>query len=913
MLNMELNFQLLDCDYNILENSPLIRLFGKTKEGKSVCAFFKGYYPYFYILPKKQFETTIEDFIKKKFYGLITRLEKVYKYHPIGYQTEKTELIKITLNDPSRVPEVRDALQKEKIVETIYEADILFKYRFMSDFGISGFKWVRVKGTQTRTKTVKADITIDVSEIKEITDLENNPLKYISFDIETISEEGLPDPKKDIIGIISMSFSPSYNSEESLVLVSKISANHNKNAKRFLNEKEMLKEFLKILENYDPDVLIGYNINNFDFPYLISRLRQNDLPLTLGRCNQKPSSSRKIGSYYKSSVTGRIIVDAYELIKESIRKGNLKLKRLGLGDVARELLNDHKIDVSHGEIFGHWHGSVEQLTKLVEYARKDSELALRLVLDKNLLDKFFELSKVSGLLLQDCLDGGEAQRIENLLLREFNKNDYVLQNKPAENAYNDQEIQELKGALVLEPKIGLHTDAIVYLDFKSMYPSIFIAYNICPTTLVKNSRINTETIKTPYGTEFVSKNIKEGLLPMILKRLINERDNVRAEEKKAVNKDVKRLLEAKQLALKIMTNAFYGYTGYLRARLYVIDIANTITGCGRFLINKTKESIEKKAGYEVVYGDTDSIMVNVKTKDIEAAYKTGEKIEALINSELKGIVQMKIEKVFISLLILSKKRYAGITVEKSNGEWKEEMVMKGIETVRRDWCDATTKTLFEVLNILLKEQDPKKAFNYVKGFLIKLERNEVPIEDLLVTKSISKSIGAYKGIQPHVELVKKLRKRNGEAPGVGDRVSFVIVKGMQLLSERAEDPEYVKRNKLPIDSKYYVENQILPPLERVFEVIGISKIELMGIGRQTLLKEIFKNHNQTPNENLADSLKTFDGFICNKCNKFYRRISLSGKCLNCHGEIVFTSDDKKSRYIELTTNLNQETRENSLA
>lgn len=894
---MELEFQLLDCDYIMLDNSPVIRLFGIAKDGKSICAFYRGYYPYFYILPKNDFETRVEEFLKKQFAGLVKEIEKVSKYQPIGYQTNKISLLKIILNDPSRVPEVRDALQREKLVESVYEADILFRYRFMSDFGLSGFKWLRVSGTQNRTKTVKTAITIDVNEIKEIENLENSNLKYISLDIETIAEEGVPDPKKNIIGMISLSFSPSYNSEPSLVLVSKTFIKTNKNIKIFPNEKEMLKEFLKIIDNYDPDVLVGYNINNFDIPYLLTRLRENDLSTVLGRCNQKPAISRKIGSYYRNSIIGRIIVDAYDLIKESIRKGNLRLKRLGLGDVSRELLNDEKIDITHSEIFGHWHGDNEKLTKLVEYARKDANLALRLVLEKSLLDKFFELSKVSGILLQDCLDSGEAQRVENLLLREFNRHEYVLPCKPSEGTYDDQEIQELKGALVLEPKTGLHTDSIVYLDFKSMYPSIFISYNICPTTLMKNKDTNIETIKPPYGTEFVSKNVKEGILPMILKRLIAERDRVRAEEKKNTDKNIKRLFEAKQLALKIMTNAFYGYTGYLRARLYVIDIANTVTACGRFLINKTKEIIETKSDYEVIYGDTDSIMVNVNTKDIESAYEIGGKLETLVNSELTGIVQMKIEKVFKSLLILSKKRYAGIAYEKSNGEWKEDLIMRGIETVRRDWCDAATKILFDVLNILLKEQNPKKAFSYVKEFLLKLERNEIPIEDLIVTKSISKSIGSYKGIQPHIELVKKLKKRNGESPGVGDRVSFVIVKGMQLLSTRAEDPEYIKKNKIPIDSKYYVENQILPPLERVFEVIGISKNELMGIGRQTLLKDIFNPAGNLKSALLEPLLDKFDGFMCIKCGMHYRRTTLIGKCLECQGDLVFTSGIKQSQFL----------------
>jgi DNA polymerase I len=178
---------------------------------------------------------------------------------------------------------------------------------------------------------------------------------------------------------------------------------------------------------------------------------------------------------------------------------------------------------------------------------------------------------------------------------------------------------------------------------------------------------------------------------------------------------------------------------------------------------------------------------------------------------------------------------------------EEKILMKGIETVRRDWCELTSKTLFTVLNILLKDQDPKKAYNYVKEVLAKLGENQIPIEDLVVSKSISKPLKKYKGIQPHVELLKKLVKRSpATAPGVGDRIGFVIVKGLRLMSDRAEDPEYVKKHGLKIDSKYYVESQVLPPLERVFEAMGISKSELIGIGRQLSLADIIGKKKEKP-------------------------------------------------------------------
>lgn len=895
-------FQLIDCDYIMLENSPVVRLFGKTKEGKTVCAFYKNYFPYFYVLSKSK--TELEEYLEKNFKDQIISIESVEKFLPVGYQKEKTKLIKLTVKDPSKVPSIRENLFTQKFIENVFEADILFKYRFMNDLGLSGLKWIKVSGSPTSTTTVISDINITATDIEEINVDGSAPFKYMAFDIETISKkDAVPDPKKDEIIMISLCFSPSFRGSDSLVLVGKPTKG-DKSILSFKNEKEMLEKFVDVVKDFDPDFMLGYNVNNFDFPYILERFRANKMSSAIGRCKQKQTISNKFGMRYRTSVTGRVIVDVYDLIREGITQGEFRFKRLGLGDVSKALLNQEKINIAHSEISKYWNGTEEQIKKLIQYSKKDSELVLSLLLEKNMLDKHFELSKVSGILLQDCLNGGEAPRLENLLLKEFNHQDYVLPCKPRdidiEKRTAEREKKELKGALVLDPKTGLHTDCVVYLDFRSMYPSIFISYNICPTTILL-SKENVEKIKTPYGSEFVSPEIKNGIIPKILVSIMKDREKVRDQMKNAKTDLEKRNLNAKQYALKVMANAFYGYTGYLRARLYMLDIANSITGCGRFLINKTKEVAEKIPDCEVIYGDTDSVMVKTKTKDLDDAFATGTKVEQTINKAMDGKVQMKIENVFKSLVILSKKRYAGLSYEKVNGKWNEELVMKGIETVRRDWCDLATKVLLEVLNVLLREQDTKKALKFVKDTLKKIEKNQIPIEELVITKSISKSLASYKGIQPHVELVKKLKKRSpATAPGVGDRVSFVIVKGLQLMSDRAEDPEYVKQHKLSLDSKYYAESQILPPIERVFEAIGISKSELAGMGKQLGLAEAIRNHHNTNQTTTKPVLNEIDGFVCNKCNKTYRRVPLIGKCTNCEGEILFSNNGEKSKYFQPT-------------
>jgi DNA polymerase I len=895
---MEEAFQILDADYAMVNNRPVLRLFGKKKDGKTVCAFLEGGLPYFYILSND--DSKVVEFIKKTFPSILLEIKAVEKYLPIGYQEKKTKLLKVVLSDPSQVPAVRDSLLEKKFVDRIFEADILFKYRVMVDMGLSAMGWIKVKGSPVGTQTVRADHCIKVEKFEAIEEEGNAPLRYMSIDIETLTDpENEIDSMKDKISMISTCFSQPYKGSETLVLVSK-KVKSKEGVKCCDDEKEMLQEFLNVIESFDPDIITGYNINSFDFPFILDRLRVHNLPRTLGRCNTKSAISKKFGARYSNSVTGRVIADVYELIKESASKGFMRMKRFGLGDVSRELIKEDKIAIAHSEITKYWNGSEEHMDKLIEYSRKDAYLALKLLMDKEMLDKFFELSKVSGIMLQDVLSGGEATRVENLLLKEFNKRDFVVPCKPddaeMERRSVEREKKALKGALVLEPVSGLHTDPIVYLDFKSMYPSIIISYNICPTTLILPGS-NVKTITTPHGTEFADKKVKEGIMPEILRHLITTRDVVKKEMDRTSSDEKRKSLDAKQYALKIMANAFYGYTGYIRARLYVLDIANTITGCGRHLIQKTRDIVEEDSKWKVVYGDTDSIMVRTGAKSLDESMEVGKEIEDRINTALEGVVKMKIESVFKSLIILTKKRYAGLSYEMYDGKWKEKIMMKGIETVRRDWCDLVSETLFKVLEIILKEQNPKKASDYVKGIMVKLQNNDIPIDKLVITKSISKPIKSYKGVQPHIELVKKLRKRApAEAPGVGDRVSYVITSGMQIISERAEDPDYAKEHKLKVDFKYYMESQLLPPLERLFEVIGVDKTELLGKGKQMLLGDVIRNGKRK----ISETLDKADGVICSKCSKTFRRPPLSGKCTACNGELLFFSGDERSREVKLS-------------
>ena len=179
-----------------------------------------------------------------------------------------------------------------------------------------------------------------------------------------------------------------------------------------------------------------------------------------------------------------------------------------------------------------------------------------------------------------------------------------------------------------------------------------------------------------------------------------------------------------------------------------------------------------------------------------------------------------------------------------------------------------------------------------------LVTGQIEIQKLVTTKTMTKSASSYDGKQPHIELVKKMQSRSpGEAPGVGDRISYVIVKGKDMLSKRTEDPDYVKEKGLQVDSQYYIENQLLPPIERIFKGINISKSELLGNGKQMGLFDIVRAAKAEAPKVVVEEKVPFisvRGLVCEKCNMFYESPPLIGTC-KCGGALLFSSERGPAR------------------
>jgi DNA polymerase I len=881
-----MELQILDCDYIMLNNRPIIRIFGKTSQDETVCVFYDKFLPYFYLYGDEEKYPEVIEEIKKRF---DVKIEIVERFLPIGYQSS-VKVLKIIGKNPANTPEIREFVKRFGVP---YEADILFKYRFMADFDLKGMSWIDVKGNFRRTNTVKCK-ALDAESIKPITVSKNAPLRYIAIDIECLSEEDrLPVPEKDKIIAIGLAFHPDYKGKKSVVLLAK-SVRPEKDMITCADEKEMLKKLKEILDDYDPDIICGHNINGFDLPFLVKRLEVLKIPRDFGR-SEKNAFVRKLQYRYAPTISGRVVVDSFEILK---RDPWVKFKRYDLSTIGKELLGVGKVDLGGGyleEMRKMWNGN--NVKKIVTYTKRDAELALDIIVKKRLLDKFFELAKISGLLLQDSL-GGQAQRHEFRLLREFDKRKFIMSCKPRKlkERMKERQVSGLKGAFVLEPDVGLH-DWVVVLDFLSLYPSLIRVNNICTTTLLTEWN-GVDHITTPYGTRFVKPEVRQGILPIVVDDILSTRIAIKKQLKIETDKEKKRILNAKQLALKDLLNSMYGYTGYVRSRLYVLGIANTITSFARETITKTINLIEENFPVKVLYADTDSVFIKSNVHDLEKTEELGREVSKFVTERMIGL-QLKFEKIYKTFLIETKKRYAGWSFERENDKWVDRIETKGIETVRRDWCELTSETMLEVLNIILKEEDIKKASKHVRKVIEELAKGKIPLEKLTIVKGVTKSLDSYNGIQPHVELAKKIMKREPSRGSlVGERLAFVIIKGNQLLSKRAEDPEYAKKKGLKIDSYYYINNQILPPLERIFDICGISSSELLEGSRQKSLFDALRVKKELSPEDVV--LKGFEDVVCKNCNWSFRRPPLSGNCPKCSGPLYFSAEGSIGKTIDFS-------------
>jgi DNA polymerase elongation subunit (family B) len=409
---------------------------------------------------------------------------------------------------------------------------------------------------------------------------------------------------------------------------------------------------------------------------------------------------------------------------------------------------------------------------------------------------------------------------------------------------------KFKGATVLEPKRGAYMCPISGLDFASLYPSIMVAYNLCHSTKmlsdehdhpdVPRESLYTTVLSAGRQTTFVQSNHRRGVLPQILLNLWAMRKQLKKLMAKADdegNELLEAVYNAKQLAVKVAMNSIYGFCGADNGKLPMKDIAETVTANGRMLIDRTKNYVEEWYPCEVVYGDTDSVYVRFyldelperlrnppsdeeRTELMRWVFQRSTEAADRITAQFQKPIELEFEKVFYPLLLFKKKRYTGIIFEKP--EVPKKMDFKGLSITRRDFAPFVKRVYGTVLATILQRRDIDNAFRYAEDEIMKLVTGQFGVQELVVSRSISKKPDEYANQNaPHLVVAKRNATRTGVDIRVGDRVEFVFRKGVGKQYELADDPSMVAPN--DADGTYYYDHQIRSSLAEVFGLIDPAR------------------------------------------------------------------------------------------
>lgn len=625
------NIVLLDIDYITHDEKPVMRLFGKVKGEKSndLIALDDSFVPYLYILPVTDIDKCMKDLeeLEKEDELEFTKLEKVLKK---DFQVP-TEFIKISFNHPQDVPKYRDKIWDLDSVKQLREHDIPFYRRYLIDNGLVPMAELELEGELIDSfETIDSDDdSLEILKLNESPKTANTDFqqfRMMSFDLEVRNPHGMPNPNEDEIIMIGIDSNvgvrkvistkgDEFEQDPEMYFIEKVDS-----------EKEMIESFIKTVKENNIDIIIGYNSDVFDFPYLKDRAKIWGIDLDLG---VDGSSIKFIRRGYNNAATfkGLLHVDLYLVMRRY-----MSLDRYTLERVYFEFFGEEKIDVPGDRIYEFWDNGGKELKNLFKYSLDDVVSTLKIA--QETLPLNLELTRIVGQPFVDVTRMATGQQAEWYLVRKAYEVDEVVPNKPNMTMKNIKERGSNSGGYVKEPEIGLHEN-LVQFDFKSLYPTLIISKNISPDVLVNgNSSYNAkfedfEDYETCYDEIdsikedemssaidddeeyyispehfFKFKKEPQGFIPSALEDILNERFAVKNRMKATDDPILRKGLDVQQQALKRLANTMYGVYGFLRFRWYSFECAQSITAWGRQHIKKAMKEAEDY-GFKAIYADTD--------------------------------------------------------------------------------------------------------------------------------------------------------------------------------------------------------------------------------------------------------------------------------------------------------------------
>ena len=623
-----------------------------------------------------------------------------------------------------------------------------------------------------------------------------------------------------------------------------------------ISELDLINHMVDIVRGHDPDILTGYEVHGGSWGYIIERARcKYDYNLCDEFSRMKSHSHGRFGKeddrwgFNHTStirVTGRHMINIWRAMR-----GELNLLQYTMENVVFQLCHRRIPHYSFQDMTS-WYksGKPKNLAKVVNYYVSRVQLDLEILEQNELIPRTSEQARLLGVDFFSVFSRGSQFKVESLMFR-IAKPENLLLPSPSRKQVGQQNALECL-PLVMEPQSAFYNSPLLVLDFQSLYPSVMIAYNYCYSTFLgrvvswrgqnkmgftdyrREPRL-LELFKdqiniAPNGIMYAKPDIRKSLLAKMLGEILETRVMVKSGMKvDRDDKTLQRLLNNRQLALKLIANVTYGYTSAsFSGRMPCSEIADSIVQTGRETLEKAIALIHSVERWraEVVYGDTDSLFVYLKGRTKDEAFDIGEEIAKTITDMNPRPVKLKFEKVYFPCVLLAKKRYVGFKYE-SKDQMVPDFDAKGIETVRRDGTPAEQKIEEKALKILFRTADLSQVKSYFQRQCMKIMKGKVSIQDFCFAKEVKLGTYSDKGLPPPGALIstKRMLEDPRAEPQYGERVPYVVITGAPgaRLIDRCVAPDVLLRNdNNELDAEYYFSKNLIPPLERIFSLVGAN-------------------------------------------------------------------------------------------
>ncbi|WP_226005870.1 DNA-directed DNA polymerase [Natrinema salinisoli] len=736
----ELELAVMQVDYTIAgygdEERPIMHVFGRTTDGTLEHVQVVGFQPYFYA-PTDTLERPPEE--------QYDRLTGSREYGEDGepYESIRGEkLTKIFGQTPRDVGQVRDDFEH-------YEADILFPNRFLIDKDIRS-------GIRVPERRAEDDSLVVPHDEVEATDVDADP-RVNTFDIEVDDRQGFPEDGEE--PIVCLTSHDSYRDEYIMWLYEApigdgeipteiddydpIEGEIEHEVRSFEEEEAMLEAFIEYIDTTDPDILTGWNFEDFDAPYFLDRLEElagsnHEYDLDINRLSRVDEVWRS--NWGGPDIKGRIVFDLLYAYQRTVFS---ELDSYRLDAVGEAELGVGKERYA-GDIGDLWEGDP---TRLLEYNLRDVELCVELDRQQEIIAFWDEVRSFVGCKLEDAPTPGDA--VDMYVLHEAYGR-FALPSKGQQEAG-----EEYEGGAVFEPITGVKENVTV-LDLKSLYPMCMVTVNASPETRVDPEEYDGETFVAPTEPEPTHfRKEPDGVMREMINELLAER-----EEKKSQRNEYEpgtreyEQYDRQQGAVKVIMNSLYGVSGWEQFRLYDKDAASAITATGREVIEFT-DTAAGELDYTVAYGDTDSVMLELgpdvsKEEAIEQSFE----IEEYINGRYDDFAredlnaedhrfQIEFEKLYRRFFQAGKKkRYAGHITWKE-GKDVNNVDIVGFEYQRSDIAPITKEVQHRVIEMIVREGDIEGAKEYVNGVIEDVLAGEISLEDIAIPGGIGKRLDNY--------------------------------------------------------------------------------------------------------------------------------------------------------------------------